>query len=99
YNCAPVWSPDGRNIAYAGRVGRDFHIFVVPASGGTPRQVTFLGSNEDPSWSPDSRFIAFSRESRNRKKLWLVDVTGHWEHELTTGSGDDSSPSWSRRLD
>ena len=99
YNCAPVWSPDGRSIAYAGRVGRDFHIFVVPAAGGTPKQVTFVGSNEDPTWSPDSRFLAFSRETKKGKKLWLADVTGHWEHELTTGNGDDSSPSWSRRLD
>jgi TolB protein len=98
YNCAPVWSPDGRFIAYAGRVGRDFHIFVVPASGGEARQLTFSGSNEDPTWSPDSRFIVFSREQGSDRKLFLVDLTGRWERQLTAGSGDDSSPSWSKRL-
>ena len=99
YNCAPVWSPNGRLIAYAGRVGRDFHIFVVPASGGDARQLTFSGSNEDPTWSPDSRFIVFSREQGPDRKLFLVDITGRWERQLTAGSGDDSSPSWSKRLD
>lgn len=99
YNCSPVWSPDGRYIAYAGRVGRDFHIFVVPASGGEPRQLTFTGSNEDPTWAPDSRFIVFSREQGRDRKLVLVDITGRWERQLTAGNGDDSSPSWSRRLD
>lgn len=99
YNCAPVWSPDGRYIAYSGRVGRDFHVFVIPAAGGEPRQLTFTGSNEDPSWAPDSRFIVFSREQGGERKLVLVDITGRWERQLTTGSGDDSSPSWSRRLD
>jgi TolB protein len=99
YNCAPVWSPNGRFIAYSGRVGRDFHVFVVPASGGEPRQLTFSGSNEDPSWSPDSRFIVFAREQGSDRKLFLVDVTGRWERQLTAGKGDDSSPSWSRRLE
>lgn len=99
YNCAPVWSPDGRFLAYAGRVGRDFHVFIVPAGGGDPRQLTFTGSNEDPTWSPDSRYIVFSREAGGERKLVLVDITGRWERALTTGTGDDSSPSWSRRLD
>ena len=99
YNCAPVWSPDGRWIAYSGRVGRDFHVFVIPAGGGDARQITFSGSNEDPTWSPDSRFIVFSREQAGDRKLVLVDITGRWERTLTAGKGDDSSPSWSRRLD
>ncbi|MFN2426270.1 MAG: Tol-Pal system beta propeller repeat protein TolB [Candidatus Binatia bacterium] len=99
YNCAPVWSPDGKWIAYAGRVGRDFHIFVIPAGGGDARQITFSGSNEDPTWAPDSRFIVFAREHAGDRKLVLVDITGRWERQLTAGKGDDSSPSWSKRLD
>lgn len=99
YNCAPVWSPDGRWLAYSGRIGRDFHVFIVPAGGGDGRQLTFTGSNEDPTWSPDSRFLAFSREQGGERKIFLVDLTGRWEQQLTTGKGDDSSPSWSRRLE
>jgi TolB protein len=99
YNCAPSWSPDGKWIAYSGRVGRDFHVFVVPAGGGEARQLTFSGSNEDPTWAPDSRFLAVSREQGGERKLFLLSLTGRWERQLTTGKGDDSSPSWSKRLE
>ncbi len=99
YNCSPSWSPDGRNIAFAGRRQGTFQIFVVPVSGGSPRQLTFAGSNEDPTWSPDSRYIAFSGRRGGQKKIYMTDVLGRWERQLTDGPGNDSSPAWSRRLD
>ncbi len=99
YNCSPTWSPDGTTIAYTGRTDGRFQIFTIPATGGGRRQLTFEGSNEDPTWSPDSRFIAFSSRRGGRKKLFLVDADGRWERQLTDGEGDDTSPSWSRRLD
>jgi len=56
----PVPSPDGRLVAFlSDRDGWD-HLYVVPAAGGEPRQVTrgaFEASR--PAWSPDSRRIAF----------------------------------------
>ena len=99
YNCAPDWSPDGRHIAYAGQRDGRFHIFVIPAAGGSPRQITFAGSNEDPTWSPDSRYIAFSGKRERDKKLYMVDIYGRWETQLTDGKGDDTSPTWSGRLE
>ena len=98
YNCSPSWSPDGKNIAFAGRRAGSFQIFVVPASGGAPRQLTFAGSNEDPTWSPDSRYIAFTGRRGAQKKIYMTDVAGRWERQLTDGTGNDSSPAWSRRL-
>lgn len=98
YNSSPSWSPDGKHIAYAGRRSGRFQIFVIPSSGGTPRQVTFVGSNEDPAWSPDSRYLAFSGQRGQSKKIYMVDRYGRWERQLTDGPGDDSSPSWSNRL-
>lgn len=98
YNCSPTWSPDGRYIAYAGRRQGSFQIFVVSAAGGTPRQLTFAGSNEDPTWSPDSRYIAFTSRRGGGKKIYMTDLNGRWERQLTDGNGNDSSPSWSRRL-
>lgn len=99
YNCAPDWSPDGRQIAYAGQRQGRFQIYVISARGGEARQVTFAGSNEDPSWSPDSRYIVFSGKRDEYRKLYMVDIYGRWETQLTDGKGDDSSPSWSGRLD
>ncbi len=99
YNCSPSWSPDGRWIAYAGRRAGRFQIFVLPAAGGTPRQLTHSGSNEEPTWSPDSRYLAFSGRRGRHPKLYLVDLQGRWERQLTTGPSDDRSPSWSKRAE
>jgi Tol biopolymer transport system component len=56
----PSWSPDGTSIVFSGpvplsaRTGKDFHIYVVPTSGATPRD---LGSVADyatsPTWRPN----------------------------------------------
>ncbi len=98
YNCAPVWSPDGRWIAYAGQVRGVFQIFVIPSEGGPARQLTVSGSSEDPTWSPDSRYLAFAGRRGGRSKIYMIDAEGRWEHALTDGPSDDSSPSWSGRL-
>jgi TolB protein len=99
YNCSPVWSPDGKHIAFAGQSNGRFQIYVMPAEGGSPRQLTFSGSNEDPTWSPDSRYLAYSGKRGGRRKIYMIDMHGRRERQLTDGSSDDSSPSWSRRLE
>lgn len=68
----PSWSPDGRQIAFmANRGGReeaivssmneDYDIWVVPATGGEPRELTRnTGPDLNPVWSPDGRSIAYT---------------------------------------
>jgi TolB protein len=99
YNCSPVWSPDGKHIAYAGQTNGRFQIYVMPAAGGSARQLTVSGSNEDPTWSPDSRYVAYSGKRGGRRKIYMIDIQGRQARQLTDGSSDDSSPSWSRRLE
>lgn len=77
------------------------HIFVVPASGGTPRQVTT--GNHDATgneWTPDGRAILFSGlRSDNDEYQWResdiysVDVTSGAVKQLTSRKGPDSNPS------
>jgi eukaryotic-like serine/threonine-protein kinase len=58
----PRWSPDGSQIAFmASRPGKPWKIFVIPAEGGTPREVTTGGQNQgDPTWTPKGDSIVFA---------------------------------------
>jgi dipeptidyl aminopeptidase/acylaminoacyl peptidase len=57
----------------------DADIFVMAATGGTPRRLTTQPGNEGGiTWSPDSRRIAFvSAEARVKsQRVWVVDASG-----------------------
>jgi len=76
------------------------HIFVVPADGGTPRQVTSGDYDHgSPEWSPDGRTIYFSglREEDadyqiRESEVYAVDVATGDIRQLTTRHGPDSGP-------
>jgi Tol biopolymer transport system component/DNA-binding winged helix-turn-helix (wHTH) protein len=58
HNVQPVWSPDGRVLAFHSY--RRGGVWVVPARGGTPRQIAAVGSR--PAWSPDGRQLVFQSD-------------------------------------
>jgi Tol biopolymer transport system component len=62
---AASWSPDGKWLAVAAKVGTSVRLFKVPADGGPPvRLVDSVSTN--PVWSPDGRFILYSGTPRAR---------------------------------
>ena len=59
---SPVWSPDGRSIAFFSDEGGEYALHVRPADGKGKARVYKLAGNgfyEAPAWSPDSRKIAY----------------------------------------
>ncbi|WP_300704273.1 S41 family peptidase [Bacteroides sp.] len=61
YECTPVWSPDGKQIAFASDRYGNFDIFVMPANGGTAQRLTSNSAGELPSaFTPDGKYILFS---------------------------------------
>jgi len=63
----PRWSPDGTQITFmASRPGKPWKIYVMPAEGGTPREVTAGDHNQgdrnqgDPSWTAKGDAIVFA---------------------------------------
>jgi serine/threonine protein kinase/Tol biopolymer transport system component len=58
----PRWSPDGTQIAFmASLPGRPWKIFVMPAGGGSPREITTGTRNQgDPTWTPTGDAIIFA---------------------------------------
>lgn len=61
YECTPIWSPDGKQIAFASDRYGNFDLFVMPANGGTAQRLTTNSAAETPStFTPDGKYILFS---------------------------------------
>lgn len=76
----PIWSPDGKQVAYTSdRAGR-LEIYLKPASGVESEKPLITGEGESmpTDWSRDGRYIAFQTQSRNTKKMdiWIQPMTG-----------------------
>jgi len=56
----PVWSRDGRFLAFASDRFGNFDIYIMPASGGPARRLTFHSASELPySFTPDDKSVLF----------------------------------------
>jgi tricorn protease len=76
----PYYSPDGAWIAFSAHLNNNTDTYVIPASGGVPRRVTWHPSGSYVAgWSPDSKTVLIaSMESsfRHYLKLFRVHADG-----------------------
>ncbi|HYV31773.1 MAG TPA: hypothetical protein VEO53_11800, partial [Candidatus Binatia bacterium] len=68
-----AWSPDMKWIAYAAKSeSLAWNIFVVPAEGGVPVNVTRLyAQHSEPAWSPDGKYLFF-QSNREGEGLYVL---------------------------
>ena len=88
YEYMPVWSKDGKQIAFASDRYGNFDVFVMPATGGEARRLTFNSSSDLPSdFSGDNSKVIFTAArldaasnamfpSGSFPELYSVPVTG-----------------------
>src|SRR5437763_4505130 len=61
YEFAPVWSHDGKSIAFASDRYGNFDVFVMPASGGEAKRLTYHSTREVPSsFTADDKAVLFN---------------------------------------
>ncbi len=85
------FSPDGEWVAFTGQYDGDEQVYVVPATGGVPKQLTFYPArgpmaprwgydHQVYGWTPDGKSVLFrsSREGSTAAdgRLYVVDVEG-----------------------
>ncbi len=61
FEFSPVWSKDGKSIAFASDRYGNFDVFVMPSSGGEAKRLTYHSGNEIPSsFTADNKAVLFS---------------------------------------
>ncbi len=92
----PKISPDGRWIAFTGRYNGNPNVYVMPAEGGQPRQLTYSpGWDLVEGWTPDGKNILFQslRDSFSMryKQLYTISVDGGFAKALPLPAGYEAS--------
>jgi Tol biopolymer transport system component len=89
----PVWSPDGRRIAFLSRRDGNKELYVVNADGSGQRRLTRDASNSaTPAWSPDGRTLAFEAGREGAIGVYSVNADGSGRRRLARNG---SAPAWS----
>jgi tricorn protease len=98
----PKFSPDGRSIAFTAQYDGNYNVYVMPAEGGDPKQLTFhpggpplnerMGiHNEVLAWFPDSKRIVYlsRRDTFNDwfGRPFVVSVNGGLPERLPIDKG------------
>lgn len=94
----PIWSPDGRQIAFSSDKDGSFGIWTMKADGTEVRKVlTTGGSVSGMAWSPDGKTIAFTQSYGPRfGTLNLLNLASGEQKRLGAGVGSSvGTPTWS----
>src|ERR1700716_3206823 len=61
HDSSPVWSPDGKTLAFLSSRGGDSQVYLLSMEGGEAHALTKLSTGADMvKWSPDGKTIAFT---------------------------------------
>ena len=96
-NVEPVWSPDGKFVAFRSIRDGNNDVYVVNLEDGSEQRLTeFEGLDIEPEWSPDGEWIAFASNREDvTTDLYIMRADGSDVRRLTEDPAKDSYPVWS----
>lgn len=98
FEANPIFSPDGNWILFESEVSGNRDLWLIPATGGEPRQLTsHPGFDSAPYWSPDGDRLVFESDRSGFKNIWILDISDTEAEPvpMTAGAWDDGDPVWS----
>jgi len=92
------WSPDGKKVVVVTNISGRHNLWVVPAAGGWPQQLTISDQRQrNPTWSPDGQWIAFQSD-KDGNEHWDIFVVspknGDVVNLTNSPAVSEESPTW-----
>jgi TolB protein len=96
---APIWSPDGSQVAFVSARSGNLEIYAVDIATGAERRLTdSAAADVAPTWSPDGRRLAFLSNRERAWAVYLLDLRSGQVQKLIA-AGDAYPDPLSERLD
>jgi dipeptidyl aminopeptidase/acylaminoacyl peptidase len=93
------WSPDGKTIVFVSNISGRNNLWLVPAAGGWPTQLTISDQRQTaPTWSPDGKWIAYQSDYDGNEQwdIFMVSPkTGQVVNVTNTRTISEENPTWS----
>lgn len=88
---AAAISPDGELIAYSSSVTGQPEVWIVPVTGGQPRQLTFRTNPREFHWTPDGSGLLYSadRDGNEQPGYFWISRDGTQEREVLPAAEGD----------
>lgn len=89
----PVWSPDGKTLAFQSYRDGNWHVWTVREDGSALTQwTTGTSDNREPSWARDGKSLYFASDRAGNYDIWRVDLGSRALTRVTTEPSEDYSP-------
>jgi len=100
-NARPPADPTKPDTAKGDRHEVRSHVWIVPTTGSSARQLTFSERGESaPAWSPDGRSLAFLSARGTgeavKTQVWILPMDGGEAYQLTSSKESITGFAWSK---
>lgn len=89
------FSPDGKWIAFTGQYDGDEQVYVMPSTGGEPKQLTYYPANGPltPRWGYDQQVYGWTKDGksvlfRSHRDSWTLGITNLYIVPVTGGPAE-----------